>query len=87
VNEEIPQAHKDAEKRAALFDAMAAQIRLNRDAKFGGAFLILAPDSEEPTQMLILNQEEAGVFWAAIQTLAQQAVATIDTAQRRAGFR
>jgi hypothetical protein len=86
-DEEIPQTHKDAEKRAALFDAMAAQIRLNKDAKFGGAFLILSPEMEEPTQMLILNQEEPGVFWAAIQTLSQQAVSTIDMAQRRQGYR
>jgi hypothetical protein len=86
-DEEISQAHKDAEKRAAFFDAMAAQIRLNKDAKFGGAFVIVSPDLEDPNQMLILDQAEPGVFWAAVQTLAQQAVQAIDALQRRAGFR
>ena len=83
TDEEIPQTHKDAERRAKIFDAMAAQIRLNRDAKFGGAFVIVSPDMEEPIQMLTLNHEESGVFWAAIQTLAQQAVQSIDQVQRR----
>lgn len=85
--EEIPQAHKDAERRAALFDAMAAQIRLNKDAKFGGAFLLVPPESEESYSQLTLNHSEPSIFWAAVKTLAEMAVATIDMAQRRQGFR
>ena len=33
------------EKRARLFEEMARQVRLNKDAKFGGAFLV----SRRPT--------------------------------------
>jgi hypothetical protein len=85
-DEEIPQSHKEAEKRAQFFDAMAARIRLNKDATFGGAFVVVSPDMEQSTEMLILNQQEAGVFWAALQTLAQQAVASIDKVQRGMGY-
>ena len=87
VNEEIPQSWKDAERRAAYFDAMAQQIRLNKEAKFGGAFLLVSPDLDEPEQMLMLNHDQPGIFWAAVQTLAQQAIAAIDQLQRRGGFR
>lgn len=87
MTDEQTQADKDAERRAQAFEAMAARIRLNKDAKFGGAFVIISPDMEDSTEMLILHQQEAGVFWASVQTLAQQAVAAIDTVQRRQGFR
>jgi hypothetical protein len=86
-DEEIPQTHKDAERRARIFDAMAAQLRLNKDAKFGGAFVMIPPDSIEDYQALLLNQEQPGIFWAAVKTLADLAVQSIEMAQRRAGFR
>ena len=86
-DEEIPQTHKDAEHRAQFFDAMAAQIRLNKDAKFGGAFLMVPPDSEEIYSQLTLNHAEPGIFWAAVKTLAEVAVQAIDLVQRRQGFR
>ena len=75
------------EKRAAIFEAMAARIRLNKDSTFGGAFVIIPPESEEPVQLLTLSQEQPGLFWAAIQTLAQQAVNILEEQQRRQGFR
>jgi len=87
TDEEIPQAHKDAERRAALFDAMATQIWLNKDAKFGGAFLMVPPDTEDVYSQLTLNHAEAGIFWAAVKTLAEVAVNAIDMVQRRQGFR
>ena len=75
------------EERAALFDQMAAQIRLNKDAKFGGAFLMVPPDGD-PFSSLMLNQDQPGIFWAAIQTLANMAVQETDRAQRQqSGFR
>lgn len=86
MTDEIPQAHRDAEKRADFFAKMAERILLNKDAQFGGAFVIVQPSSEDSVEMLILHQSEPGVFWAAIQTLAQQAIAEIDQMQRRQGF-
>lgn len=74
------------EQRAALFDQMAAQIRLNRDAKFGGAFLMIPPDGD-PFSSLMLNQEEPSIFWAAVKTLAEVAMSALDRAQRQQGFR
>lgn len=85
-DDEIPQSHKDAEKRAQFFDAMAARIRLNKDATFGGACVIVSPEMETPTEMLILHQAEPGIFWVSIQTMAQQAVQAIDKMQRQMGF-
>lgn len=75
------------EQRAALFDQMAAQIRLNRDAKFGGAFLMVPPGDGEPFSSLMLNQDEPSIFWASIQTLAGIAMAGLERVQRQAGFR
>ena len=77
------------EARAELFDRMAAQIRLNKDATFGGAFLLVPPGAEvEPFSSLMLNQDQPGIFWAAIQTLANMAVQETDRAQRQqSGFR
>lgn len=74
-----------AEERAKLFDQMAAQIRLNKDAKFGGAFLMVPPDGE-PFSSLMLNQDQPSIFWAAVQTLANMALASLEQAQRKQGF-
>ena len=73
------------EERAKLFDSMAAQLRLNRQAKFGGAFLMVPPGDGEPFSSLMLNQEEATIFWAAVKTLADVALNALDRQQR--GFR
>lgn len=79
--------HQAAEDRALLFENMAAQIRLNRDAKFGGAFLMVPPENE-PFSSLMLNQDEASIFWATVETLAQVAKSSLERAQRgQAGFR
>jgi hypothetical protein len=75
------------EIRAKLFEDMAAQIRLNRDAKFGGAFLVVPPADGEPFSSLMLNQEEHGVFWGALKSLVEVAMAALDKAARQQGFR
>jgi len=75
----------ESEARAALFDQMAAQIRLNKDAKFGGAFLMVPPDGD-PFSSLMLNQAEPSIFWAAVQTLANMALESLQQANRQQGF-
>ena len=79
----------ESEKRALLFEDMARQIRLNKGAKFGGAFLLIPPgtDDEAIFRSLMLNQEEASIFWASVQTIANVAVAALDNAPRQQGFR
>ena len=74
-----------SEVRAKLFDDMAQQIRMNKEAVFGGAFLMIPPDGE-PFSSLMLNQAEPSIFWAAVKTLADVAMAALDRSQR-AGFR
>jgi hypothetical protein len=75
------------EKRATMFEEMAAQIRLNRNAKFGGAFLIIPPGDGEPFSSLMLNQEEQGVFWGALKSLVEMAMNALETLARQRGFR
>lgn len=87
-DEEPNREHAEAEKRALMFEDMARQLRLNRDAKFGGAFLVIPPADGEPFSSLMLNQDEASIFWAAVKTLAEVAVQALDRMQRgQAGFR
>jgi hypothetical protein len=74
------------EKRALLFEDMARQIRLNKDAKFGGAFLVVPPLDGEPFQSLMLGQDEPSIFWGAVKTLAEVAMQALDP-RNQAGFR
>lgn len=68
----------ESEKRALLFEEMARQIRLNKDAKFGGAFMVCPPSDGEPFSSLMLNQEEPSIFWGAVKTLAEVAMNALD---------
>ena len=74
-----------AEERAKLFDAMAAQIRLNAGAKFGGAFLMIPPDGD-PVELVILGQDQPAIFWSSVKTLAQIALDAAEKLQRLGGF-
>jgi len=75
-----------AEERAKLFDAMAAQIRLNAKAKFGGAFLMVPPDGD-PVELILLGQDQPAIFWSSVKTLAEIALAAAEKLQRVSGFR
>ncbi len=87
-DEEPSREHKAAEDRAKLFEDMAAQIRMNKDAKFGGAFLVIPPADGEPFSSLMLNQDEASIFWGAVKTLAEVAMQSLERVARgQAGFR
>lgn len=68
---------EEFEKRALLFEEMARQIRLNKDAKFGGAFLMVPPEGD-PFSSLMLNQDQPSIFWAAVKTLAEVAMNALD---------
>jgi hypothetical protein len=71
--------YEEAEKRALLFEDMARQIRLNKDAKFGGAFLVVPPgEAGEPFASLMLKQDEPSIFWGAVKTLAEVAMNALD---------
>lgn len=88
-DEELPRAHVEAEARAALFEDMARQIRLNKDTKFGGAFVLLSPDTIDETtsfRSLMLDQAQPGIFWASIQTIVQIAMGELEKQQRQQGF-
>lgn len=86
MSDEPKPEHQAAESRALLFENMAAQIRLNQDALFGGAFLMIPP-SGDPFSSLMLNQAEESIYWAAVKTLAEVAMTALERGQRQAGFR
>ena len=71
-----------------MFDSMAAQLRLNQGAKFGGAFLLIPPESteEQCQSLLLLNMEQPGIFWSAIKTIAEFAIEETSRMQRQQGF-
>jgi hypothetical protein len=77
---------EEFEKRALLFEDMARQIRLNKDAKFGGALLAVPPAGGETFSFITFNQDELAIFWGVVQTLAQVAKESIEQATRR-GYR
>jgi hypothetical protein len=81
-----PEQRDITEERAKLFEAMAAQIRLNRDAKFGGAILAIPPGDAEPFESIMFRQEEAAIFWSTVQTLAKIALEAAEKLNRQ-GFR
>jgi len=84
ADEPVPDPSED---RAQLFENMAAQVRLNKDATFGGAFLMVPPGGAEPFSSLMLNQEQPAIFWSAIQTLSKVALDELERTQRQGGFR
>lgn len=85
MTDELPV--EEFEKRARLFESMAAQIRLNKDAKFGGALLAIPPgDDGEPFSFIAFNQDEVAIFWGIVQTLSEMAHAVMEQASRGRGF-
>jgi hypothetical protein len=73
------------EERAKLFDKMAAHVRLNRDAKFGGAFLMVPPDGD-PVELIILGNDQPAIFWSSVKTLAEMALDAANKLNRQLGF-
>lgn len=60
----------DTEEIAQRFEAMAAQIRLNKGGKFGGAFLLIPPPlAGAAVETLVLSDQNAGLFWTTIKGL------------------
>ncbi len=70
---------------AKPFTDMAARIDLNRDNKFGGAFVIVPPgEGLEPMHTLILDgQQNAAAFWSMLQTTCQVALNELENVARR----
>lgn len=65
-----PSPSYDAEEVAKRFEAMAAQIRLNKAGKFGGAFLLVPPaQTGNVVETLVLSDQNAGLFWATVKML------------------
>lgn len=72
----------DLEEIAKLFDAMAAQIRLNKDGKFGGAFLLVPPLTAGNTvETLMMSDQNAGFFWTVIKGLVDSEFKKVQDAQ------
>lgn len=58
----------DAEAIAKRFEDLAARIRLNKDASFGGAFLLVPPPvTGNVVETLVLSDQNPGVFWSIVK--------------------
>jgi hypothetical protein len=77
----------DAEALAATFDQMAAQIRLNKNGNFGGAFVLVPPPGVgSPVEGLILNSSNASMmFWANLKIIVDDTMVQIKEQQRMQG--
>ena len=79
------QSH-DPEEIAKRFEAMAAQIRLNKDGKFGGAFLLVPPPlTGNIVETLVLSDQNAGLFWSAVKTMVDAEFNALKEQQARLG--
>lgn len=75
----------DPEQIAQRFEAMAAQIRLNKSGKFGGAFLLVPPfNSGNVVETLVLSDQNAGLFWSAIKAMVDAEFAALKDRQSAA---
>lgn len=64
----IERKKHQAEEIAKQFDEMAARIRLNGDANFGGAFLLVPPvNAGTAVQVLTLATNNPGHFWMMVK--------------------
>lgn len=85
-----PQATPDHEAIARMFDDMAARIRLNKDAKFGGALLLVPPGGlGKPIAHLLLSDQEAGYYWSSIKGMIDSEYRNVEElarSQRARGY-
>lgn len=83
----IQDQNRPMEAVAALFDAMAARIRLNKDNSFGGAFVIIPPDNGgEPIVTLILDdKQDPAQFYTLLKVKAEAQIVQIDQLARQQG--
>jgi len=74
----------DVEEIAKRFESMAAQIRLNKDGKFGGAFLLVPPPlSGNIVETLVLSDQNAGLFWSSIKAMVDGEFKALQDRQAR----
>ena len=77
----------DADAIAQRFEAMAAQIRLNKDGNFGGAFLLIPPHlTGTPIETLLRSNQNPGLFWSSIKALVDAQVKELQDRQARSAF-
>ena len=70
---------------AAPFRTVADKIDLNRSNGFGGAFVIVAPDGATHDLLILDSQATPVMFYSALKTRVDIALAEIDEAQRSSG--
>lgn len=70
--------------RGMPFEGMAARIRANAAADFGGAFVVVPPGDNDPVAYLTLDsRQDPAMFWANIKAIAELTISEMDEKQRR----
>ena len=68
-----------AETPDVPFQEMSLRIQHNKDAKFGGACVLVPPGGGKALELLMLDAaEDEGQFWATILTRIQTAIHDAD---------
>lgn len=80
-----PLVEKPPNTAAERFEAMAARIRHNADAKFGGACVIIPPEGGgEPIEVLLLDSSgNIAQFWSAVVSRSQSTMEELKMTQDR----
>lgn len=80
--------HQEVEQIALRFEAMAAQIRLNKDGKFGGAFLLVPPlGTGAPVELMTISDQNPGHFWMSVKLFIDEQYKRVqDMVARQQGF-
>lgn len=71
-----------AMSKAGDFADMAMRIDMNAEADFAGAFVVVPPEGEAITLLVLDNRKNAAVFWGLLKSHAEIALREIDMAQR-----
>lgn len=72
-------------KQAELFRELADKIDRNPETDFGGAFLIVPPEGDAISGILV-GAADLGVFWGAVKLKCDLAVDAADKVSKPQGF-
>lgn len=73
--------------RAESFRAMADRLDLTKEHPFGGAFVIVGPDGEEHSMLILDGSSDPAVFFGTVMTRCQMIVQKLEESRLRYGQR
>lgn len=71
--------------RAEAFRQMADRLDLTKDHPFGGAFVIVGPDGEQHSMLILDGSSDPAVFFGTVMTRCQMIVQRLEESRSRYG--